>query len=191
MTDHDPVGNEQRAVDGDLTVASTARVSVRRRQRAVGVRASPRSPPTGGPSPSGWGSPPGWDTPCLTLDRSDSGHTVGPGVFHAIIRPPPITARGLPLSVSGAGCVQRSVGEDHSRWGTHLSGKVNGQAIFNRVGLGRPGQAQMNSLMPDRVASTRATRSVMRPFPPVDHPDDRGGSCGGHEAAQALGLGVA
>ena len=44
-------------------MASTARVSVRRRQRAVGVRASPRSPPTGGPSPSGWGSPPGWTHP--------------------------------------------------------------------------------------------------------------------------------
>ena len=137
MTDHNPVEETSRGPSTETwTVASTVRVSVRRRQRAVGVRASPRSPPTGGPSPAGWGSAPWVDTPCLTLDRSDSVRTVGPGVFHAIIRPPPI--KGLPLSVSGAGCVQRSVGEDHSRWGTHLSGKVNGQAIFKRVGLGRP-----------------------------------------------------
>ena len=121
MTDHDPVENEQRAVDGDLdggiygpclgptTSASSWRQGVSADGRAEPVRL---------------GIAPGVDTPCLTLDRSDSVRTVGPGVFHAIIRPPPI--KGLPLSVSGAGCVQRSGGEDHSRWGTHLSGKVNG-----------------------------------------------------------------
>ena len=136
LTDHDPVGNEQRAVDGDLDggiygpcLGPTTSAS-RWRQGESPVSADGRAEPVR------LGIAPWVDTPCLTLDRSDSVRTVGPGVFHAIIRPPPIT--GLPLSVSGAGCVQRSVGEDHSRWGTHLSGKVNGQAIFNRVGLGRP-----------------------------------------------------
>ena len=157
MTDHDPVGNEQRAVDGDLTVASTARVSVRRRQRAVGVRASPRSPPTGGPSPSGWGSPPGWTHPASpSTGRTASAPSARVSSMRSSVHRP---SRHGPAAQRERGGMRPAVGRRGPQpLGDAPLGKGQRSGDIQQSRARPAGQAQMNSLMPDRVASTRATR---------------------------------
>ena len=93
MTDHDPVGNEQRAVDGDLDggiygpcLGPTTSAS-RWRQGESPVSADGRAEPVR------LGIAPWVDTPCLTLDRSDSVRTVGPGTRAARVRALGLTRR--------------------------------------------------------------------------------------------------
>ena len=162
MTDHDPVGNEQRAVDGDLDggiygpcLGPTTSAS-RWRQGESPVSADGRAEPVR------LEIAPWVDTPCLTLDRSDSVRTVGPGVFHAII---PSTAHHGPAAQRERGGMRPAVGRRGPQpLGDAPLGKGQRSGDIQQSRARPAGQAQMNSLMSDRVASDRASRSVMRPF---------------------------